>query len=473
MIPAHIFITITIAIFVFLIIYLTTFHHHTKSEKFNTNISDALEKVYGEINDNVDDFNKTNIDVNNAISTAFNSVYEQIDSAEKKNIKTETDVSKKLTDYQTTISNMKNDYVRNADLTPYELTSDVLSKIETNNTTYVDNTFVKKIDADRKYATSQQVTQVITEVKDNDIRVDNISNRTSNLDKLLKDEYASVDWCRSELVTKTEFDYVKAVQDNMPKKYTSTSELAAYKDKTQQDILNLQNGIGNFKTYSDNTYATQTSLKDEVNTFTPLSMHTKVADTVNNTLITLNTALLKTIENNADAATFTKIQQYEESIQNSTDAVNEMQKQMEGITANSIARDVLVLGNFKLSGVEQDNNYIKVFNKEGTKLSGGMMLANMDTKNLNVKSIASFDGEMKLGNVNTPMYIGGSANVNLKKGTFVLGDVAAKHQINGTLDVNNIITQNIQVGNRKLDIGDLVQKIKILDDRISNIEKDH
>lgn len=466
-----IFLTIMVAIFVFLIIYMTNFHI-TKSEKFNTNVSDALEQIYGEININVDDFNKTNKNVNNAIDSAFNIVYQEIDSVEVKNLKANIDVLNKMSDQNTNIGNLKNEFLTRSNLDPYELTTEVNTKLMLNQN-LVANNYVTKNDADLKYATSKDVIQVLTDMKNNDLRIDNISKETNDVNKLLRYEYASVEWCNNEFATKTELDFAKTIQDNMSKKYTIDAELTTYKDKTKQDILDLKDGISNYKTYSDNTYATQTNLKDEINTYTPLEMHNKVSDTVNNTLVTLNTALLKTIENNADAATFAKIQQYEDSIQGATNTVNEMRKQMDGITANSIARNELTLGNFKLSGVEQDNTYIKVFNKEGTQLSGGIMLANLDTNNINVNSSASFDGQMKLGKENKPMFIAGSADVDLKQGNVILGDVKARHKINGTLDVNNIMTQNIQVGNRKLDIGDLVQQIKNLDNRISNIENDH
>jgi hypothetical protein len=395
----------------------------------------------------------------------------------KNNLKYVSSVDNKLVDYDDTISKMRTQFLTAENAANFALTSAVNDRI-LNQTKFVDDNYITKVDAANTYVTNNVLRDTVVNnkiyVDKQDKRILDISNRATDIDDKLRGEYASKTWCQGEFATGSDMTFVKGVQNNILTNYVKKTDLNVQENITATGIKKLENNIGDLKTYTDNTFATTDALNNKVEqNYTPLALHNNVSQTVNKTLIALNDALLKTIRNDGDTATYTKLKMYDSQIEDVKDTVDDVKTQMNGITENTIERNEMVLGNFRLKGTEP-GNYIKVFNKEGTVLSGGMMLQNLATTNLGATGISEFNGMINLGKSDLkPVLINGFADVSITNGSVKLTDANAKHQISGNLDVNNIVTKTLQIGDTKFDLGyidSLEQKIKNIENRMNMIE---
>lgn len=472
----YVIIVAAIAIIIFAIIYHTTLRD-SSNESFNSgNVSEAISQMYDEINTNVDEFNKTTQEVNNKIGNAFGEVHDKISELERRNITSKNEVTNKLMDYDNKISNMKNEFLTKDNSSKFALVSTVNDRL-LNHTNYANDVYLSKTDASNQYVTNTVLGDVMTKNQINmdkqDKRLTDISNRTSELNTKMIDDYASKSWSQGEFATDRDMRFVKDVQNNILTNYAKKNDLANHLMTTTESIKQIEGGMSDLQAYSMNTFATNESVNNKLSQdYTPLDLHNKVSRTVNNTLVTLNEALLKTIKNDGNTAAYAKISLFQDTIDDAREDIDDMKTRVNGITENSIERNELILGKFRLSGVETGNN-IKVFNKDGTQLSGGMTMQNLETTNLDAKGRIKLGGMVQLGQPNEPVFVNGFADVKLSKGTMTLGDVDAHHKINGNLDVGNIVTQTIQIGNNKLSpdyLDKMDEKIKIIENRIQQIE---
>jgi len=305
---------------------------------------------------------------------------------------------------------------------------------------------------------------------DTNNQINIVNDKIKTVNNTISTDYAPKAWCYGEFANIKDMRFVKDVQNDMLVNFAKKNDLSNHKNEVNANIKQIENNLNDFKSYTDNTFASTENVKNMLDqSYTPLQYHNAMSRKVNDTLVTLNDALMKSIEYDGDTATYTKLRMLEDQVESNNKDVSDMKVNMDGITQNTIDRNEILLGKFRISGVEPGNN-IKVFNKEKTNLSGGITLYDVDTQKINVNNTAAFNGVVNLGTNNLrPVLINGLADVNISEGTFILNDKKANHKIAGNLDVDKIKTNTIQVGNSILDmnyIDKLHDKIESLENKI-------
>jgi hypothetical protein len=466
--------TCLLALLTFIVLHLLLYCEK-KPESFNEkkSVNDVLVQVYDEINNNVNEFNNTNRNINNEISNSFYSMHGKIKQMDENVIQNIGGIKNKFIENENKINNLQYEFASKDDLKKYALSSTLKDQLY-NYQQDIKNEFITKQVVESEYVPNSSFKREIEKNKtlfdDTNNQINIVNDKIKTVNNTISTDYAPKAWCYGEFANIKDMRFVKDVQNDMLVNFAKKNDLSNHKNEVNANIKQIENNLNDFKSYTDNTFASTENVKNMLDqSYTPLQYHNAMSRKVNDTLVTLNDALMKSIEYDGDTATYTKLRMLEDQVESNNKDVSDMKVNMDGITQNTIDRNEILLGKFRISGVEPGNN-IKVFNKEKTNLSGGITLYDVDTQKINVNNTAAFNGVVNLGTNNLrPVLINGLADVNISEGTFILNDKKANHKIAGNLDVDKIKTNTIQVGNSILDmnyIDKLHDKIESLENKI-------
>lgn len=465
---------IIILLFVAIVIGLITIFYFNELNNKNPheNFSELV-KIFEDINENVDEFNKNTREANTKIENSVNSIQTKINQVAVNNMADLGGIKNSLQTYDNKISNLKNEFATNDVLQNYALTSTVKDML-LSKATMLQSTLASKEMVESEYVPydlyNRNMADYNNRQNNQDMSISGIKDTISEIKDTMIQDYAGKDWSKAEFPALNDFNSVKTVQNDMLLNFAKKSDLNTATNSVKTSLNNVNKKVDDFSKHVENSYTTTDNIKNYMKQeYTTLDSHNAVSRTVNDALVTLNNALLKTIEYDGDAAMFAKLSMIESTLNNVKDDNEFMKQNTKGITENSIDRNELLLGKFLVSGVEPGEN-IKIFNRDKTSTSGGISLDNIDANNITARKASSFQGDIKVGTAsNQPILINGYADVNINQGTINLNDNRANHKIAGHLQVDKINTSSLLLGKNLIDsqyISDLDKKIKNIEDKV-------
>ena len=468
-----VFVALT-AILVFMVLYYSMLHPQSDfPEKFNTTTSPVLQ-VIQEINENVVKFNQETSSATANITNAFSDMRRNVDNISFDTSSSVQGMRNELLHYSKLLSDMDKQYVKPDALQRYMPETQVKDAIARNDTLlrselaskrYVEGSFVpiNKLD--------DLVTDMTKRTDQMGMDIVGLNSRQVDMQNKLTSDYASREWVEKDFAPMTDMKTMRSTQDIIFKDFAKKADITEYQSGVQSSQNKMAKDVAEWKEHVNVQYVTHTGLKDKLEQqYTPLELHNNVSSVVNDTLVTLNESLMKTIQRDGDAATHAKLLLIEDQVNNMTHTVDNVHNQVQGITANTIDRDELVLGKFRLSGVEQ-GDMIRLFNRDKTSLSGGILAKSLESQNSLVSGgTTTLRGPLNIGTTsNRPILVKGQANVEVNVGSVLLLDKNAQHRVDGTMTIDKLNANNLVIGKTVLnpDMLDTLQsKIKKMEDRL-------
>ena len=469
------------AVLVFMVIYYSTLNRND-DEKFNTsptpdksdNPENPVLKVVQEINENVSRFNNETSATTSAITSAFSDVRRNVDAISRD---TSTNVRGMRNDillFQKTLNDMDSQYVKPETLRKYMPETQVRDAIARSDT-LLRNDLASRRYVDGEFVPSYKLDELTDQVKKDRERMGldltGLNARQTDMQAKMTLDYASRDWAASEFAPAKDMASVRATHDIIFRDFAKVSDLDIHKTGVQSFHNRIVSDMGDLRQHVDVNYVTQVGLKDKLEQqYTPLELHNNMSRVVNDTLVGLNESLMKTIRRDGDAATYTKLVLMEDQVGNMTHAITGVNERVSGITPTTIDRDELVLGKYRLSGVEQ-GDMIRLFNRDKTAVAGGLAAKGLEAQSSLVSGgTTALRGPVNLGTAsNRPILVKGQANVEVNTGSVLLLDKNAQHKVDGTLTVESLNANNLIIGRTVLDPGaldELQSKIKKMEERL-------
>lgn len=437
-------------------------------ERFNTTTDPGVVRVFEEINTNIKTFNDNTTNVNNQMANVVNTMQSKFQEVSRTTSNSVGNVRNQVLDFENKLSNLQGDMVTKNDLIKNYLTTDQVKDV-----VYQQGVNIRKDTVRKAYVESEMVSKgefhdlkgrVENDTRDMGMRLTGLNAKQSDVEERLLRDYGTKELNDAQYAKKNEFNAVRDMQDVIFRDFSRKSDFVAHRNEMDSQYAQVRSDIRDLRDRSDAKYVTHTGLNDTLHKYyTPVDSHNNLNRQVNETLLSLNDALMRTIEYNSDDAVYTKMKMMDDRLNNMDAAVQEVKKDNTGISETSIDRNELLLGRFRLSGVEPDN-MIKVFNRDKTEMAGGISANALDAKGtLTVGGATQLRGPVKLGaSGNRPILVNGYANVEIN-GAMKVDSVDTK-----SIDVDSINAKTLTLGGKsRLDPDFLMQ----LDDKIRKVEE--
>lgn len=454
-------------------LYVFRYVTHTR-ESFVTEEQDTVTKIYKDLNDNVNKFNDKVDDANKTISNNIFNINDNINNVSQKTISDIRNLNSKLLEYESEISKIKQNYA-NKDILAKYASMNVLNDTVMQNNKFNSEYLASKMYVESEFTPYKKFKDLEQSINITDSTNKNEFENVKSSINTITTTYLPLNTADTKYASFDDMKVVKRFQDDIPNNYVKKADADNTQTNNDIKINKVDNNINDFKTFVNTNYTNTKNLKDKLEQdYTPLHLHNRVSDTVNNTLISLNTAIMRTIENDSDTAIATKLSMIDNNYDSIKDELLKIQSNTKNIGEDVIERDELILGKFRLSGIDPGNN-IRIYDRDRNNISGGFVVNEIQTNTFTSKVKTNMEGEIQLGSaaINKPILINGFADISIDKGKVELKDTNATHRVMGSVEVSNLKADNIQIGSNKVDsnlIDNVVSKLQDIENRVSNIE---
>lgn len=448
--------TVLTAILVFMAIYYSTLARHDGDEAFNTPAApNPVLAVAQEIEKSVTRLNNDTEATTAAISNALVDMRRNVeDNTFNTTIKVQG-MHNELLNFQNALRDMDSRYVKREALSNYMLDTQMQDRLEHRDTIlrtdlasrrYVNDEFVPV------YKFNEYKGQVKAAQDALGLDVTGLNTKQNEMRADLA-TYATRAWAAGQFAAAGNLTNFKNTQDMIIRDYAQKTDLAEMQVGVTSALGTTAEDVAKLRRDVELNNVTHTGLQEKLNEkCAPLESHNRVSRVVNDTLVGLNQSLLNTIGRDSNKAAYTSLVLMESKLNKIGDDVDDVRRNMAGITSTTLDRNEITLGNYLLSGVES-GGMIRVFNKENTVESGGLSTRALEAQHSLVSNgTTTLMGAVNLGTeTHQPINVNGYANVRFEKGNVMLLGPNAQHKVNGTLTVNSLKAKSLVIDDKVLD----------------------